>query len=169
MTTKAQLTTAEKKGIVLAVESAFVKLDNLYEDIIPIFDQYGFKPPSAGVIARDLSEKIETSIIQHCKTFEKGKGHADLHRLGKAWEVKICKGNGLTINQSKQIGGENYIVVNYKPRSKLRKVWILWRSKDSFFSERKSNSNARTIVWATATKNIEVIYDEKTDGASNGD
>ena len=161
MTTTGRLTAAEKKGIVLAAESAFVKLDNLYEDIIPIFDQYGFKPPSAGVIARDLSEKIETSIIQHCKTFTMGKGHADLHRHGKAWEVKICKGNGLTINQSKKIGDENYIVANYLPRSKLRKVWILWRAKDHFFSERKPNSNARTIVWENAVQNVEVIYDLK--------
>ena len=39
-----------------------LKLKNLYSQIIPIFNEYGFKPPSAGVIARDLSEKIELSI-----------------------------------------------------------------------------------------------------------
>ena len=147
----ARLTDEEKEGIVLAVQSAFRKLDNLYEAIIPIFDDYGFKPPSAGVIARDLSEKIETSIIQHCRTFNKGHGHADLHRSGTPWEVKICKGTGLTINQSKHIGGENYIVANYQPRSKLRRVWVLWHAKDEFFSLRKANSNARTVAWTAST------------------
>ena len=159
MTTRTRLTDEETEGIVLAVKSAFRKLNNLYQKITPIFNQYGFQPPSAGVIARDLSEKIETSIIQHCNTFEKGKGHADLERAGKQWEVKICKGSGLTINQSKQIGGENYIVVNYRPPSQLRRVWVLWRAKDEFFSVRKSNSNARTIVKDAARKNVEVIYD----------
>ena len=62
----------EREGIRLAVHSAFRKLKNLYAKIVPHFDEYGFKPPSAGVVARDLSEKIETSIIQHCESFSKG-------------------------------------------------------------------------------------------------
>jgi hypothetical protein len=104
----------ERQGIVLAVNSAFRKLKNLYERIVPIFNDYGFKPPSAGVVARDLSEKIETSIVQHCNSFMRGHGHADLDRFGCPWEVKICKGSGLTINQSKVVDGENYIVINYE-------------------------------------------------------
>jgi len=32
---------------------------------------------SARVITRDLSEKIEASIIQHCESFTKGTGHCD--------------------------------------------------------------------------------------------
>jgi len=44
---------------VLALSSAFRKLKNLYAKVVPIFEDYGFTPPSAGVIARDLSEKIE--------------------------------------------------------------------------------------------------------------
>jgi hypothetical protein len=61
-------------------------------------------------MARDLSEKIEASIIQHCDSFTKGVGHCDLCRLGADWEVKVCKDSGMTINQSKTIAGENYIV-----------------------------------------------------------
>lgn len=69
------LTSDECDGIVLAVSSAFRKLKNLYTKIQPIFEDFGFTPPSAGVIARDLSEKIEKAIIQHCESFRKGDGH----------------------------------------------------------------------------------------------
>ena len=41
--------------------------------IVPVFEDFGFTPPSAGVIARDLSEKIEKAIIQHCESFTKGR------------------------------------------------------------------------------------------------
>lgn len=88
----------EIEGIVLAVKSAFLKLKNLYDKITLVFEEYGFHAPSAGVIARDLSEKIETSIIQHCRTFTRGLKHADLAQFNKCWEVKICKDSGLTIN-----------------------------------------------------------------------
>src|SRR3954468_8408421 len=101
------LTADEREGIVLAVNSAFRKLKNLYARIVPIFQDFGFTPPSAGVIARDLSEKIEKAITQHCDSFSKGNKHCDLARLGEDWEVKICKDSGLTINQSKVITGEN--------------------------------------------------------------
>jgi hypothetical protein len=57
------LTPDEREGILLAVNSAFRKLKNLYDKILPIFDNYGFRPPSAGVVARDLSEKIEAEIV----------------------------------------------------------------------------------------------------------
>jgi hypothetical protein len=155
------LTEDEREGILLAVNSAFRKLKNLYKEIIPIFDQYGFKPPSAGVVARDLSEKIETSIVQHCTTFKRGIKHADLNRFDRPWEVKICKGSGLTINQSKVIEGENYIVVNYDAESQVGKVWVLWEAEDRFFSVRKPNSNARTINVSSAAANIEIVHDRR--------
>ena len=79
---RAPLTGDEREGIRLAVQSAFRKLKNLYAKIVPHFDEYGFKPPSAGVIVRDLSEKIEMSIIQHCESFTRGTGHCDLARFG---------------------------------------------------------------------------------------
>lgn len=152
------LSDAEIEGIVLAAKSAFLKLSNLYDQIVPIFNEYGFKPPSAGVIARDLSEKIETSIIQHCRTFTRGLGKNDLARFKQRWEVKICKNSGLTINQSAVINNENYIVVNYKENSKIRKIWILWEAKDEFFSEKRKNSNARTADQTKSRTNIQIIY-----------
>ena len=78
---KEPLTDEEIEGIVLAVKLAFLKLKNLYGKITPVFDEYGFKAPSAGVVARDLSEKIETPIIQHCRTFARGLRYADLARF----------------------------------------------------------------------------------------
>ena len=120
---------------------------------------FGFTPPSAGIIARDLSEKIEKAIIQHCESFSKGTGHCDLGRFGQDWEVKICKDSGLTINQSKVINGENYIVVNYKANSLVKSMWVLWEAQDRFFSPRLKNSNARTINRDAASSNIEVIFE----------
>ncbi|XDD41699.1 hypothetical protein AB3N58_10295 [Leptospira sp. WS60.C2] len=147
----------EKKGVIIAVESAFMKLKNLYEAITPIYQEYGFKPPSAGVIARDLSEKIESSIIQHCKTFNKGLGHNDLSRGRERWEVKICKNSGLSINQSSIIDNENYIVVNYHKDTEIKSIWILWEAKDSFFSERKRNANIRYLVKDKSRSNIQIL------------
>lgn len=148
----------EKDGIILAVNSAFRKLKNLYSRVVPIFEGFGFTPPSAGVIARDLSEKIEQAIIQHCESFQKGDGHCDLSRNGQPWEVKICKDSGLTINQSKSVEGENYIVVNYKANSVVKSIWVLWDAEDRFFSARRQNSNARSLSRAAADPNIEVIF-----------
>lgn len=156
--TKTPLTPDEREGIALAVNSAFRKLKNLYAKIQPIFEDFGFTPPSAGVIARDLSEKIEKAIIQHCESFTKGNGHCDLCRFNQDWEVKICKDSGLTINQSKVINGENYIVVNYKANSIVKSIWVLWAAQDKFFSPRLKNSNARSIDRQAAANNIEVIF-----------
>jgi hypothetical protein len=153
------LTEDEKEGIVLAVTSAFRKLKNLYGKIVPIFEDFGFRPPSAGVIARDLSEKIEKSITQHCESFVKGNRHCDLARYGEDWEVKICKDSGLTINQSKVIAGENYIVVNYRADSIVKSVWVLWHAEDRFFSPKVANANARSLSRAVAVPNIEVIFE----------
>lgn len=152
------LTEDEREGIRLAVRSAFRKLKNLYAKIVPIFASYGFTPPSAGVIARDLSEKIESSITQHCESFLGGRGHCDLCRFDQGWEVKICKDSGLTINQSKVIAGENYIVVNYRANSEVTKIWVLWDAQDGFFSPRRTNTNARSLLLGKAQGNVEVIY-----------
>src|SRR5262245_39297429 len=160
--TRTPLTDDEREGIVLAVNSAFRKLKNLYARIVPVFEDFGFTPPSAGVIARDLSEKIEKAIIQHCESFTKGDGHCDLCRFDQDWEVKICKDSGLTINQSKVINGENYIVVNYKANSVVRSIWVLWNAEDRFFSPRLKNSNARSLNREDAASNIAIIYQQKT-------
>jgi hypothetical protein len=88
-----------------------------------------------------------------------GNGHCDLCRFDQDWEVKICKDSGLTINQSKVINGENYIVVNYKANSIVKSIWILWSAQDKFFSPRLRNSNARSINRDVAADNIEVIFE----------
>ena len=158
------LTPDEREGIVLAVDSAFRKLKNLYARIVPVFEDFGFTPPSAGVIARDLSEKIEKAIIQHCESFSKGDGHCDLCRFDQDWEVKICKDSGLTINQSKVINRENYIVVNYKANSIVKSIWILWNAEDRFFSPLKEPkkhglsgygifANCKSLVLASPRRN----------------
>lgn len=152
------LTQDERDGIILAVQSGFQRLKKLYTRIVPHFEAAGFRPPSPGVVARDLSEKIETSIIQHCESFECGNGQCDLCRFGADWEVKICKDSGLTINQSKVLNGENYIVVNYKANSQVTRIWILWNAQDGFFSPRRRNTNARTVDQEAAREHIEVIY-----------
>ena len=152
------LTSDERDGIITAAKSVFTKLRNLYREIEPIFVKYGFTAPSAGVVARDLSEKIEVAITQHCNTFSKGVGHCDLLRCGTNWEVKICKGGGLTINQSKVVAGENYIVVNYTADTRVAAVWILWDAQDGFFSAKKPNTNARSILKTTAAVSIEVLF-----------
>lgn len=152
------LTAEEREGIVLAAKSAFTKLKNLYQEITPIVQKYGFTVPSAGVIARDLSERIEVSIVQHCATFSKGEGHCDLARGGAQWEVKIKRDSGLTINQSKTVNGENYIVINYKAQTKVTRIFVLWESKDEFFSPRKANTNARSLRTNLAGSNIELLF-----------
>jgi hypothetical protein len=157
------LSALEQRAVIVAAESAFLKLANLYAEVLPIFQRYGFKAQSAGVVSRDVSEKIEEQIILHCKTFERGKGFSDLARNGERWEVKICKGNGLTINQSAQIRGENYIVVNYSSYSSLRRVWILWEAADQFFTPRKPHLNLRTVLPDIAKPNIEVLWDASGD------
>src|SRR3954468_8567921 len=134
------LTDDEREGIVLAVNSAFRKLKNLYAKVVPIFEDFGFTPPSAGVIARDLSEKIEKAIIQHCESFTKGTGHCDLCRFEQDWEVKICKDSGLTINQSKVIAGENYIVVKLQSEFDREIDLDSVEREDRFFSPRLNNS-----------------------------
>jgi hypothetical protein len=51
----------EREGIVLAVSSAFRKLKNLYSKIEPIFEDFGFTPPSAGVI-QELDRILRSSL-----------------------------------------------------------------------------------------------------------
>jgi len=138
-------------NIVIAVQSVFCKLMKLQKRLAPIYEDFGFRCPSAGVAARDLSERIELAIVQHCQHFTKGRGHADLEHKNENWEVKVCQHSGLTINQSKVISGENYIIVNYNAdNSEVQRIWVLWHAQDDDFSARRSNSNARHLSWARA-------------------
>jgi hypothetical protein len=79
-------------------------------------------------------------------------------RFDQDWEVTICKDSGLTINQSKVIKGESYIVVNYKANSLVKSIWVLWNAEDRFFSPRLPNSNARSLNREAAADNIESIF-----------
>jgi hypothetical protein len=145
-TPRLPLTADEKRAIVVAAESVFLKIANMHDELRPIFVRYGFRMQSAGVVSRDISEKIEEQIVLHCKTCTRDQGFSDLGRHGQRWEVKIAKGKGLTINQSSQIRGENYIVVNYLKHSALRRVWVLWEAEDQFFTPLKPHLNLRTIL-----------------------
>jgi hypothetical protein len=160
--TSAFIDSEEIEGIRIAVQSVFKKLAKLQGRMRPIYEEFGFRIPSAGVAARDLSERIEQAIVQHCESFTKGRGHCDLARGKEDWEVKVCQSSGLTINQSKVISGENYLVVNYDgDTSQVRRIWVLWRAEDRFFTPRRHNSNARAICWrdAQATGRIDVLYE----------
>ena len=64
----------------------------------------------------------------------------------------------MTINQSKVINGESYIVVNYKANSLVKSIWVLWSAEDRFFLPRLANSNARSLNREAAATNIEVIF-----------
>jgi hypothetical protein len=64
----------------------------------------------------------------------------------------------LTINQSKQVCGENYIVVNYAAGTQVTAVWVLGGARDEFFSVRKPNTNARSLIRARATPHIESLH-----------
>jgi hypothetical protein len=158
MQSQLPLTEEEREAITTAVKSVFAKLKKLHHEIAPIFQKFGFATPSAGVMARDLSEKIEAAIVQHCESFTKGEGHCDLARLEQQWEVKVCLKSGLTINQSKAIKGENYIVVNYTRDTRIISVWVVWDARDDFFSKKKGNSNARGLLKGVAAEHIEVLF-----------
>ena len=151
------LTAQEREGITVAALSVFWKLGNLYAHVAPIFTRFGFTPPSAGVIARDLSEKIEQAIQQHCPSFTAGRGYADLARGGEEWEVKVCQSSGLTINQSKVIRGEHYIVINYQGQL-VRSIWVLWDAAERLFSPRVRNSNARRLQLPAAEPQIDRLF-----------
>jgi hypothetical protein len=153
------LTVGEIHAIRTAVFSVFLKVAKLYDEITPFYVQYGFTPPSPGVMARDLSEKIEVSITQHGPTFQKSGTHHDLKRTDHMWEVKICQ-QGLTVNQSATIRGEHYVVVNYaRTTIQPTRIWILWGAEDGWFSPRKANTNARRLMPRLADHAIQMLYD----------
>lgn len=142
----------------IAVKSAFSRLRNLHKQIAPVFLEYGFTPPSAGVMARELSEKIEKSIVQHCESFTRGIKFCDLTRASRDWEVKIKKRSGLTINAVKPIDGETFIVVNYTDDIQVARIWVLWNARNEMFSPKKPRSQARALLMAGAEPHIEVLF-----------
>jgi hypothetical protein len=115
-------------------------------------------PPSAGVIARDLSEKIEKAIIQHCESFTQGERPLRPVPFRSGLGGQDLQGLRANDQQSKVINGESYIVVNYKANSLVKSIWMLWNAEDRFFSPRLANSNARSLRREAAAANIEVIF-----------
>lgn len=153
------LTYNEKENLITSVKKVFTGLKKVHELSDPIYIKEGFKPPSFAVIARDISEKIESSIIDNCQCFEIGKGYNDLNKSGERWEVKVSKHpKYLTINQSSVVNGENYFCVNYNNGFVIKRIFILWNAQDHFFSERVRNRNSRTLKMKDSIDNIEIIY-----------
>jgi hypothetical protein len=74
-------------------------------------------------------------------------------RAGRPGERESRLYSWLTINQSKVIDGENYIVVNCKANSVVKSIWMLWNGEDRLFSPRLKNSNARSLNREGATNN----------------
>ena len=131
---RSPLTLEEIEGIVLAVNSAFRKLKNLYAKIVPVFEDFGFTAAIGwGHRTGSLREDREGDHPALRVVYARADGHCDLCRFDQDWEVKICKDSGLTINQSKVIDGENYIVVNYRANSQVKRVWVLWEAQDASF------------------------------------
>jgi hypothetical protein len=158
---RGKLSTEENAAIITGISSVFLRLRNAYAEIQPIFQKYGLKAQSPGLVARDLSEQCEIAIRQHCATFSEGRNYCDLARGSEDWEVKVCRDSGLTINQSTTVENKNYIVTNYlstESIASITRIFILWDAADVFFSPRKRNSNARALRIGAAERNIQVLF-----------
>lgn len=115
------------------------------------------------MVARELSQKVAASVVQHCTSFAKGSEHWDLQRGGRRWEVRLCKDSGLTIGRSDVIDGENYIVIHYRANSQIVGVWVLWEAADQYFSPKRPHSNTRSLLTAVAASRIEPLYNHAPD------
>lgn len=140
----------------LAVQSTFSRLRDLHQRVQPLFESFGFESPSATALAHDLPTTIERAIIQHCPSFSREVGKP-LQREGRDWEVKVSKDSGLTINRGKVVDGESYIVVNYRENTQAGSVWVLWDARDHYFSSKRSNSHARTLLMSLSASQIEML------------
>jgi len=153
------LTDDERIAIVMAARSAFAAMRSLFDEVEPVFERHGFAGPTTSAVARDLAQQIETAIVQHCPSFSKDDRHRDLQRDGRNWHVQVSKDSDLSINQSKVIAGENYIVVNYKGQADVFRVWVLWDAQDHFFTPKRVHSNARALIAPLAKPRIDVLYE----------
>ena len=146
------LTAEECRQICDVVESEFDNARRCMDRVKPILAEHRMELRS-GAFSESVGKNIEQSVIGTCPQFvlpESG-----LHRRGERWELKVCKDNGLIINQCSPPEGEHYLVVNYSGEFKPTRVWVLWHSADDLFTERRSNSNMRTLVMALAEQNIQ--------------
>ena len=73
--------------------------------------------------------------------------------------MKICKGSGLTINQSKRVDGENYIVINYRSPSDVKKhLGLVARGGRILFPTEVEHERAKAAPARLLLRIIEVIY-----------
>lgn len=150
------LTAEERAAIVLAVQSTFSRLRELHQRVQPMFETAGFEPASATAMVHDLPQTIEQAILQHCPSFSRQPGRP-LQRDGRDFEIRVAKDSGLTIARSKIVDGENYLVVNYRENAQVAGVWVLWDARDHYFSSKRSNSHARTLLMQLSASQIEVL------------
>jgi hypothetical protein len=163
---QAPLSDQEIAGIVLAVQSTFTKLRNLYQQVQPVFASFGFAAPAPGSIAHDLSDRIEAAITRHCASFERGDAGGGLRRNNAAWHVKVSRDTALTVGHGHIAQGDSYIVVNYKPTGQVTRVWVLWNTRDHFFTSRRANSSARALVRSLAAPHVQLLHVPDTTSAS---
>lgn len=106
---------------------------------------------------------LSPTSFAHARWRNQGVPEATRHEARRAnVRVKICKDSGPTISQSKSVKGENYIVVNYRANSLVTKIWVLWDAQDGFFSPRKPNTNARSLLSGVAAPNIELLFSTRS-------
>ena len=48
--------------------------------------------------------------------------------------------------------------MNYTPETKVSAVHVLWNAQDAFFSPKKANTNARSMLKHAAADHIEVLF-----------
>jgi hypothetical protein len=155
------LTDDEGDGLVIAVRSTFDRLRNVYLRIAPLFAEAGFKPPSPGALARDISEKIQTEVVSHCPSFSRGPKFVDLARAGFDWEVKIKQKSGFTINGCHVAAGETYLAVNYTADVRVVKIFVLWHAAEEMFSARTTKAQARAFLIRKGGVHVQVLFSAK--------
>ena len=52
--------------------------------------------------------------------------------------------------------------MNYDAETKVTGIWVLGDAEDRFFSQRRTNSNARTIDMPAAGDHVEVVLERST-------
>ena len=146
------LSPEEKRLLLLTVESEFLNAQRCMERIEPILAEHSMSLRS-GAFSESVGKNIEQRLLESCSSFELR--DAGLYRADEKWELKVVKDSGLIINQCTPPRGEHFLVVNYSGEFEPRRVWILWSSAEELFTERRSNSNMRTLKQAEAEPHIQ--------------
>ena len=150
------LTAEERAAIVLAVQATFTRLRDLHDRVRPLFESARFDLVSPTTMVRDLGDAIERALLQQCPSFSRPAG-ARLQREGRDWELRVSKDSGLTIPRARVVDGDHFLVVNYRDNGQVAGVWVLWDARDHYFSSKRSNSHARTLLMDLAAPQIEVL------------